>query len=74
MRDWNGTIVARSTPLGHGAVGIVRLSGADAVVIGSALVDTLSGAEDTTDAVRRAEAFLGPIRAALDAVPAGHAA
>lgn len=47
---------------------------ADAVVIGSALVDTLSGAEDAMDAVWRAKAFLAPIRAALDAVPAGHAA
>ncbi|WP_257388430.1 tryptophan synthase subunit alpha [Tahibacter caeni] len=47
---------------------------ADAVVIGSALVDTLAGSADAAEAVRRAHAFLAPIRAALDAVPAGHAA
>jgi tRNA modification GTPase len=33
MRDWEGTIVARITPLGYGGVGVVRLSGADAFVI-----------------------------------------
>lgn len=38
MRDWEGTIVARSTPLGHGAVGIVRLSGPAALEIGDAFV------------------------------------
>lgn len=47
---------------------------ADAVVIGSALVDTLAGSADAAEAVRRAQAFLAPIRAALDALPAGHAA
>ncbi len=40
---------------------------ADAVVIGSALVDRLAGAVDADDASRRAHAFLAPIRAALDA-------
>ncbi|HMH68498.1 MAG TPA: tryptophan synthase subunit alpha, partial [Pinirhizobacter sp.] len=40
---------------------------ADAVVIGSALVDTLAGAENANEAVRRAGQFLAPIRAALDA-------
>jgi tRNA modification GTPase len=38
MRDWQGTIVARSTPLGHGAVGIVRLSGPDAATIADRFV------------------------------------
>ncbi len=47
---------------------------ADAVVIGSALVDTLAGGVDTADTVRRAKAFLAPIRAALDVLPADHAA
>jgi len=47
---------------------------ADAVVIGSALVDTLAGSADAAELVRRAQAFLAPIRAALDALPAGHAA
>lgn len=47
---------------------------ADAVVIGSALVDTLAGGVDVADTVRRAKTFLAPIRAALDALPAGHAA
>jgi tryptophan synthase alpha chain len=40
---------------------------ADAVVIGSALVDRLSGATSPDDAASRARDFLGPIRAALDA-------
>lgn len=39
---------------------------ADAVVIGSALVDRLAGAGDTDDAGTRARSFLAPIRAALD--------
>ena len=47
---------------------------ADAVVIGSALVDTLAGSADADEAVRRARGFLAPIRAALDALPADHAA
>ncbi|UPG96139.1 tryptophan synthase subunit alpha [Luteibacter aegosomatissinici] len=40
---------------------------ADAVVIGSALVDRLAGADSADDAVSRAKAFLAPIRTALDA-------
>jgi tryptophan synthase alpha chain len=40
---------------------------ADAVVIGSALVDRLAGATTADDAAGRAKAFLAPIRAALDA-------
>jgi tryptophan synthase alpha chain len=47
---------------------------ADAVVIGSALVDTLARSADAVEAARRAGAFLAPIRAALDALTAGHAA
>lgn len=39
---------------------------ADAVVIGSALVTALAGATDGTDACRRAQAFLRPVRMALD--------
>jgi tryptophan synthase alpha chain len=39
---------------------------ADAVVIGSALVERLAGAVDADDASRRAREFLAPIRAALD--------
>ena len=38
---------------------------ADAVVIGSALVATLAGAVDASDADARVQAFLAPIRAAL---------
>jgi tryptophan synthase alpha chain len=41
---------------------------ADAVVIGSALVERLAGAEDADDITVRVEAFLAPIRAALDAL------
>jgi tryptophan synthase alpha chain len=44
---------------------------ADAVVIGSALVDRLSGAVDADEVRARARDFLAPIRAALDA-HAGH--
>ncbi len=40
---------------------------ADAVVIGSALVERLAGAGDAKQARERAHAFLAPIRAALDA-------
>ena len=47
---------------------------ADAVVIGSALVDTLAHSADAAEAARRAVAFLAPIRAALDALRTGHAA
>ena len=39
---------------------------ADAVVIGSALVERLAGAADAGEAAARARAFLAPIRAALD--------
>ena len=39
---------------------------ADAVVIGSALVQTLADAPDAEEAARRAGSFLAPIRAALD--------
>jgi tryptophan synthase alpha chain len=39
---------------------------ADAVVIGSALVEQLAGAHDRDDAVARAHAFIAPVRAALD--------
>lgn len=40
---------------------------ADAVVIGSALVERLAGASDADDIAARVVAFLAPIRAALDA-------
>ena len=40
---------------------------ADAVVIGSALVERLAGATDAADIARRARDFLQPIRTALDA-------
>jgi tryptophan synthase alpha chain len=40
---------------------------ADAVVIGSALVERLAGAADADDIGQRVRAFLQPIRAALDA-------
>lgn len=43
---------------------------ADAVVIGSALVDTLAGATNSEDASGRARLFIRPIRNALDAVSA----
>jgi tryptophan synthase alpha chain len=39
---------------------------ADGVVVGSALVAALAGAADVADAAGRAEAFLRPLRAALD--------
>ena len=39
----------------------------DAVVIGSALVEHLAAATDAADACARAQAFLAPVRAALDA-------
>ncbi len=39
---------------------------ADAVVIGSALVESLNGASDAADIAERVSAFMAPIRAALD--------
>lgn len=47
---------------------------ADAVVIGSALVEQLAESSAEADAVARARAFLAPHRAALDAARAAHAA
>ena len=47
---------------------------ADAVVIGSALVDRLAGSTDAADACAKAREFLAPIRAALDARAASHVA
>jgi tryptophan synthase alpha chain len=47
---------------------------ADAVVIGSALVDRLAGSKDAAEACARAREFLAPIRAALDARAASHVA
>ena len=40
---------------------------ADGIVVGSALVASLAGAEGVADATDRARAFLAPLRAALDA-------
>jgi tryptophan synthase alpha chain len=40
---------------------------ADGIVVGSALVSALAGAEGAADATARARAFLAPLRAALDA-------
>ena len=47
---------------------------ADAVVIGSALVDRLADSSDANDACAHAREFLTPIRAALDARAASHVA
>jgi tryptophan synthase alpha chain len=47
---------------------------ADAVVIGSALVDRLAGSANAADAAARAREFLAPVRAALDARAASHVA
>ena len=47
---------------------------ADAVVIGSALVERLAVATDATDACRRAREFIAPIRSALDARATSHVA
>ncbi|MBB1087473.1 tryptophan synthase subunit alpha [Lysobacter sp. SG-8] len=43
---------------------------ADGVVVGSALVSALADAPTPAEAAARARAFLAPLRAALDAVPA----
>src|SRR4051812_12182024 len=47
---------------------------ADAIVIGSALVDRLAASKDANDACVRAREFLAPIRAALDARAESHVA
>ncbi|MDQ6647568.1 MAG: tryptophan synthase subunit alpha [Pseudomonadota bacterium] len=50
------------------AASAVAIAGfADAVVIGSALVERLAGATEASEVAGRAHAFLAPIRAALDA-------
>ncbi len=50
------------------AASAVAIAGfADAVVIGSALVERLAGATDANEIAGRARMFLAPIRAALDA-------
>jgi tryptophan synthase alpha chain len=60
------------TPLAVGfgirdaASAVALAAHADAVVIGSALVETLAAATDVADACARARAFLEPIRQALD--------
>lgn len=57
-------------PAQSAAIGVF----ADAVVIGSALVERLAEAADAADAVARARAFLAPHRAALDAARVASAA
>lgn len=65
---------ATSTPLAVGfgirdaASARALAAHADAVVIGSALVESLIGAADATDMQARVHAMLGPIRQALDAL------
>ncbi len=50
----------------------VRIAaGADAVVIGSALVEAIAESEDESSAAARASAFLAPFRTALDAARSG---
>src|SRR5688572_21006860 len=43
MRDWDRTIASRITPLGPGGVGVVRVSGSDAVAIADRIVRLESG-------------------------------
>lgn len=57
-------------PAQSAAIGVF----ADAVVIGSALVERLAEAIDVADAVARAKGFLAPHRAALDAARVASAA
>jgi tryptophan synthase alpha chain len=47
---------------------------ADAIVIGSALVEKLAGAKTTQEAAQAAKTFLAPIREALDATRPAHVA
>ena len=81
VRDASKTIKAQTrTPVAVGfgvrdaqtAVAIAAF--ADAVVIGSALVERLAGAVSAEMACARASAFLVPIRAALDDAARDHAA
>lgn len=52
-----------------GSAAAIGAAGADAVVVGSALVARLAGATDAAQIAARVEAFLAPIRTALDAAP-----
>lgn len=47
----------------------IGAAGADAVVVGSALVERLAGAADAAEVTARIDACLAPIRRALDATP-----
>ena len=67
VRALAGTPVAVGFGIRDAASAVAIGRFADAVVIGSALVDRLAGATGEADIVERARSFLQPIRAALDA-------
>jgi len=55
LADKNNTIVAISTPLGTGAISIVRLSGEDAIIIADKLFSSLKGQKPSSFMARRLE-------------------
>lgn len=67
IRALAGTPVAVGFGIRDAASAVAIGGFADAVVIGSALVERMAGATDAADVVERARSFLQPIRAALDA-------
>lgn len=69
LRHRGGTPVAVGFGVRDAVSAAALGSFADAVVVGSALVESLADATDPADAKRRAMDFLSPIRAALDATP-----
>ncbi|MEP6634777.1 MAG: tryptophan synthase subunit alpha [Luteimonas sp.] len=67
LRAGTGVPVVAGFGIQDAASARAMASDADGVVIGSALVATLAEADGTDAVVRRAQAFLAPLRAALDA-------
>jgi tryptophan synthase alpha chain len=67
IRSRTRTPVAVGFGVKEAAQAVALAKFADAVVIGSALVETLAGSPDVETTCARARAFLAPIRAALDA-------
>lgn len=67
LRGYAGAPVVAGFGIRDAASAAAMAGDADGVVVGSALVDALAQASDTRSACDRVEAFLAPLRAALDA-------
>lgn len=72
IREKAGAPVAVGFGVRHAEQACAIAAFADAVVIGSVLVESLAGAADAGDVAQRVRGFLAPIRAALDAQAREH--